>query len=132
MRSALVLAVALFLAGCASGVNRPVHEVTARVEPDSVQHVRVVAHSFYFEPNRIVLKARVPAELIVHNGALFVPHSFVCNAPDGGLNLKAKLGMFHGTKRLRFVPGIPGEYSFYCGVDSHAKHGMTGTLVVTP
>ena len=120
------------LAGCASGVNRPVHEVTARVEPDSVQRVRVSAHSFYFEPNRIVLKAHVPAELTIHNAALFVPHSFVCVAPEGDLKLRAKLGMFHGTKRLRFVPGIPGEYPFYCGVDGHMGHGMTGTLVVTP
>ncbi len=132
MRIALVLALVLLLAGCASGVNRPVSEVTARVEPDSVQRVKLVAHSFYFEPNRIVLKAGVPAELSIHNAALFVPHSFVCAAPQGGLDLKAKLGMFHGTKKLRFVPGIPGEYPFLCGVDSHAKHGMTGTLVVVP
>jgi hypothetical protein len=132
MRTAIVLAFALLLAGCASGVSRPMQEVTARVEPDSVQRVRLVAHSYYFEPNRIVLKAHVPAELIIHNAALFVPHGFVCRAPEGGLDLKAKLGMFHGTKRLRFVPGIPGEYSFYCPVGSHMKHGMTGTLAVVP
>ncbi len=132
MRFAILLALVPALAGCASGVDRPVHEVTAFIAADSVQRVRVVAHSFYFEPNRIVLKAHVPAELTVHNAALFVPHNFTCRVPEAGLDLKAKLGIFHGTKRLRFIPGVPGEYSFYCGVDAHMKKGMTGTLVVTP
>ncbi len=131
MRTAPLFVLVLLLAGCTSGVNRPVREVTARVEPDSVQRVRVLAHTYYFEPNRVVLRAHVPVELTVHNAALFVPHAFVCIAPEGGLNLNAKLGMFHGTKRLRFVPAIPGEYPFFCSVDSHAKHGMKGTLVVT-
>ncbi len=130
MRYATLIAFALLLAGCASGTNRPVHEVTARVEPDSVQRVRLVAHTYYFEPNRIVVRARVPVELTIHNAALFVPHGFVCSAPEAGLQLRAKLGMFHGTKKLRFVPGVAGEYPFYCPVDAHMRHGMTGTLVV--
>ncbi len=130
MRFVTPLALALLLAGCASGVNRPVHEVTARVEPDSVQRVRVEAHTYFFEPNRIVLKAHVPAELTIHK-ALFVPHGFACSAPQAGLQLNARLGMFRRTMKLRFVPGVPGEYPFFCPVGSHARHGMKGTLVVT-
>ncbi|TMB85961.1 MAG: hypothetical protein E6J45_14600 [Chloroflexi bacterium] len=40
------------------------------------------------------------------------------------------LGMFRGSKTVRFTPTTPGEYHFYCHVGSHAKKGMTGTLVV--
>ena len=51
---------------------------------DGVQHVRVTAHSFWFEPNRIVVKAGVPVELELHNGSLVVPHDFSCKAPEAG------------------------------------------------
>ncbi|HVP14822.1 MAG TPA: cupredoxin domain-containing protein [Terriglobales bacterium] len=130
MRIAFLVALAVLVSGCASGVGRPVHEITARVEPDSVQRVRVVAHTYWYEPNRIVIRARIPVELTVHDASWFVPHSFVCIAPEGGLNVNARLGMIHRTKKVRFVPAIPGEYPFFCGVDGHAKHGMKGTLVV--
>jgi plastocyanin len=125
----LVTAFAL-LSGCTSGIHRPVHEVTASVGADQVQHVRITTHSFYFDPNRIVVKRGIPVELTVHNGAFMVPHNFTCREPQVGLDLKASAGMFHGTKTIRFTPEKAGEYPFICGVDGHAGKGMTGTLVV--
>ena len=118
------------LAGCASGLNRPVQEVTAKVGLDQVQHVTVKTHSFYFEPNRIVVKRGIPVELRVKNGALFVPHNFSCHAKDAGVEVDLPVGMFHGSKTLRFTPSQTGEYPFFCDVDAHAKKGMTGTVVV--
>ena len=119
------------LTGCASGVNRPVREVTAVTTPDQVQHVTVTAHSYWFDPARIVVKRDVPVELTVHNAAWFVPHDFSCDAEEAGIHVDAPLGMFHGTKHVRFTPTRAGEYHFHCDVDHHAKKGMTGTIVVT-
>jgi plastocyanin len=130
VRIAFLFVLTVLVSGCASGIGRSVHEMTARVEPDSVQRVRVVAHTDWFEPNRIVVRAHVPVELTVHDTSWFVPHSFVCVAPEGGLDVNARLGMIHRTKKVRFVPAIPGEYPFFCGADRHANHGMKGTLVV--
>jgi uncharacterized cupredoxin-like copper-binding protein len=132
MRRALVFACALLAGGCASGLNRPVREVTATTDVHGVQHVRLNAHSFYFEPNRIVVKANQPVELRIHNAAFLTPHNFTCIAPEAGVNVKKRLSWFGGSRTVRFIPVKDGEYPFFCAVDSHAKHGMTGTLVVQP
>ncbi len=118
------------LAGCASGLNRPTREVTATTGSDQVQRVTVTTHSFWFDPNRIVVKRGVPVELLLKNGALFVPHDFSCDAKAAGIEVDARLGMFHGSKKVRFTPTRAGEYHFHCDVDGHAKKGMMGTLVV--
>jgi len=132
MRLIGITVLALALTSCASGLNRPVKEVTARVDANGVQHVRIVAHSFYFEPNRIVVKAHQPVEVEIKNAALLTPHNFSCMAPDAGVNVKKGLSWFGGTRRTRFIPTEPGEYPFLCAVDGHAGKGMTGTLVVVP
>ena len=118
------------LMGCSSGLHRPVQEVTARPGADGVQHVRIVAHSFWFEPNRVVVKAGVPVEITVKNAAFGVPHNLTCFDRGAGIELSENLGMFRGQKRDRFTPTKAGEYDFYCHVGSHAKKGMTGKLVV--
>lgn len=118
------------LAGCSSGLERPVKEVIAAPGQDGVQHVLVVAHSYWFEPNRIVVKAGKPVEIIVKNAAFGVPHNLTCFNHDAGIELSENLGMFRGRKTARFTPAKPGEYEFYCHVGSHAKKGMRGTLVV--
>jgi len=131
-RTVTVSLLLLALAGCSSGVKRPVQEVTARADADGVQRVRVIAHSYWFEPNRVVVKAGAPVELTVKNAALFVPHNLTCEAADAGIEVSLDLGMLRGTKVARFTPTRAGEYEFFCHVGSHAKHGMRGTLVVTP
>jgi len=118
----------LLLAGCTSGLNRPV--VSAAPEPDSlgVQRVVVSMHSYYFEPNRIVVRAGRPVELVLKNRARLVPHNFTVADSTLALSERAWLGTGH----LSFTPQRPGEYAFFCSVDGHAKKGMTGTLVVVP
>jgi plastocyanin len=120
------------LAGCSSGLGRPVREVTVRPGADGVQHVRVVAHSYWFEPNRVVVHAGAPVEITIKNAAFGVPHNLTCFDHDAGIELSENLGMFRGQKRTRFTPLKPGEYEFYCHVGAHAKKGMKGTLVVVP
>ncbi len=130
MRVVIAMALMLLVSGCASGLGRPVHEVTARVDARGVQHVRLVTHSFYYEPNRIVVKANVPVELTIHNASFMVPHNFTVEGLE--TPTEKDVSMFHGSGTLRFTPTKPGEYRFFCDKDSHMKKGMTGTLVVTP
>jgi|RhiMetdeSRZDD1v2_1073273.scaffolds.fasta_scaffold330787_2 plastocyanin len=126
-----LFAFGLVLSACgSSGLNRPVQEVTARTDSDGVQRVRVMAHSFWFEPNRVVVHAGKPVELDIKNGSVFVPHNLTCTAPETDVTISENLGMFRGHKTARFTPTTPGEYHFYCHVDGHAKKGMSGTLVV--
>jgi plastocyanin len=120
--------IAAALAGCSSGLKRPV--VTAQAEPDAqgVQQVVVEMHSFYFKPNRVVVHAGHPVELVLRNKARWEPHNFTIEQPP----LHVSAGSWLGSAHVRFTPTSPGEYKFFCHVDSHAKKGMTGTLVVIP
>jgi len=127
---AALLAGGMLAASCASGLKKPVHEVTATTGADSVQHITVVAHSFWFDPNRVVVKRGIPVELTLKNGGMFVPHGFDCMAKDAGIELGVGAGMFRGSGMVKFTPTQAGEFEFHCGVDGHAKKGMTGKLVV--
>jgi len=130
MRFATAVALGLLLTGCTAGLKRPVEELTAKPGADGIQHVRIVAHSFYFSPNRVVLKAGSPVELTIKNAAFGVPHNLTCFDKEAGIELSESLGMFRGQKRVKFTPAQPGEYEFYCHVGSHSKKGMKGTFVV--
>ncbi len=132
MRRAWLLIFPLLLTGCSSGLGRPVHEVTAHADAKGVQRVAVTAHSYWFEPNRVVVKVGTPVELTVRNAAFMVPHNLTCNEPDAGIELSLDLGMFRGCKVAKFTPTKIGEYEFFCHVGSHAKHGMKGVIVVVP
>ena len=132
MRRTLAIALALGVAGCTSGLKRPVEEVTAQAGTDGIQHVKITAHSYYFSPNRVVLKAGSPVELTIKNSAFGVPHNLTCFEASAGIEVGEDLGMFRGQKKVRFTPAAPGEYEFYCHVGSHSKKGMKGTFVVVP
>ena len=99
MRRSLVIVAAMICASCSSGLNRPVEEVTAQAGADSVQHVKIVAHSYYFSPNRVVVKAGMPVELTIKNSAFGVPHNLTCFEKPAGIELSEDLGMFRGEKK---------------------------------
>lgn len=128
LRHSWTVLLLLLLTGCTSGLKRPV--VSAELAPDArgVQRVVVNMHSFYFEPNRIVVHAGHPVELILKNRAKLIPHNFTIT--DSSLAMSE--GAWLGTGHLRFTPRTPGSYEFFCHVDHHANKGMTGTLVVLP
>jgi plastocyanin len=129
----ILAAILLAPAGCGtSGAKMPVSEVTAKPDSEGVQVVEVEAHSFYFKPNRIVVEAGKPVELTIKFKSFFTPHNMTCVYADAGITIDKSAGFmsFKKTKSVRFTPTTPGEYAFHCGVDSHTKKGMTGTLVV--
>jgi plastocyanin len=128
LRSFWVALPLFLLAGCSSGLKRPI--VSAELEPDpqGVQRVVVHMHAYYFEPNRIVVRAGHPVDLALKNHTKFMPHNFTIADPS----LKLNEGAWLGTDHLKFTPTTPGSYTFFCHVDHHANKGMTGTLVVLP
>jgi plastocyanin len=132
-RPSLVATVlALALAGCGtSGTKIGVKEATARTD-NGVQRVDVNVHSYYFDPNRITVDEGVPVELVLHFKPLMTPHNMTCEHSDAGINIDKSISFisFDHTKHVRFTPTKAGEYDFYCGVGSHMKKGMTGTIVV--
>lgn len=124
MKSILVLIGIVALVGCGTpGTERPVVSAEARLDTDGVQRIDVDMHSYYFEPNRIVVKAGTPVVIDLHNKAHIVPHNFSIEHPD----LKVS-----GDDEVRFTPTKPGEYRIFCHKGDHEKKGMTGTLVVVP
>lgn len=130
IRSICLLAMlALSAAGCTSGLARPLVTVEALTDAEGVQRVDVDLHSFYFKPNRIVVHADRPVELLLRNRAVLVPHNFTI--ADSAITIDRNVWA-PGAHRVRFTPHAPGTYEFFCHVDHHAKKGMTGTLVVLP
>ena len=68
-------------------------------------------------------------KLTLKSDATIIPHNFTLNAPDAGINIDQNVS--HGKAVVvEFTPTKAGEYPFFCGKDSHAEKGMTGTLVV--
>ena len=116
--------------GCTSGMKRPVSSIDAPMNENGVQRVDVDLHTYYFEPNRIVVHSGKPVDLVLRNRSLIVPHNF--SIKDSTLKVDVnKWGP--GAAHARFTAPAPGEYRFFCDVDSHGrKHGMAGTLVVVP
>ena len=129
IRAPATIVLSLFLAGCASGLNRPVVSVDAQPDAQGVQQVDVDLHSFYFKPNRIVVHAGRPVDLTIRNRSIFVPHNFSIHG-EGLMVEVDKWGL--GSAHARFTAPQPGEYKFFCHVDEHGKKGMTGTIVVVP
>jgi plastocyanin len=129
-----LLAIAI-LAGCGtSGRDRPAVETSA-VTSGGVQVARISLHSFYYEPNRVVVKVGIPVELKLEKKSLFVPHNFSLYAPEAGIQVNRNvgtLGFLPGGATVRFTPTKPGEYEFSCGKHNHAAKGMRGTLIVRP
>ena len=122
-----LLLLAVVVACGSSGLDRPVVSIVAPLDADGVQRVEVDMHSYYFEPNRIVVHAGHPVEFKLKNCAHIVPHNLTL--VGGGINInESKWGW--GSDEVRFTPTVPGEYRFFCHKGGHEKKGMAGTLVV--
>jgi hypothetical protein len=61
-------------------------------DADGVQRIRLVAGSYFFKPNHIVVKVNVPVELTASRESGITPHDLVIRADDAGLAVKEDLG----------------------------------------
>lgn len=124
----VALLISLF-AACSSGLDRETVSADAVLGEDGVQRVKVNMHSYYFEPNRIVVHSGKPVELTVGNSSFFVPHNLTLLGDSMTVDV-SKWGP--GTHKVTFTPKKTGEFKFFCHKDGHEKKGMVGTLVVIP
>lgn len=133
-----VLALLAFGNGCAhSGPALAPEEgrTVATAAADGVQHATILAGSYFFKPNRIVVKAGAPVELTINKQPSLIPHNFTLRAVEAGIDVSEDLGA--SPTVVRFTPTKPGSYEFYCNKNppifrSHRSKGMVGTLDVGP
>lgn len=107
--------------------------IRAMIDNDGVQRVDIVGGSYFFKPDRIIVKVNMPVELKLSKESWLVPHNFVIKAPDAGIDLDVSLGT--ELQVVRFLPTKTGIYQFYCSkkllfLESHREKGMNGTLEV--
>lgn len=131
----LLLALA---AGCQSGGEHksPAQEAQVlKADSDGVQRVTVVAGSYFFKPNHIIVKANTPVEILASREAGLAPHDLVIQGPHGATLLQQDLAT--ETRKIAFTPRKPGKYPIYCSkkpplMASHRERGMEGILEVLP
>ncbi|MBW7956921.1 MAG: cupredoxin domain-containing protein [Deltaproteobacteria bacterium] len=131
-----LITVLMIALGAVPALSQPEGDAyEARIGPDWVQRAEVAAGSYYFRPGHIIVKAGVPVELELKSEALIIPHDFIINAPEAGIEVSEEL-----TRKpvfIRFTPTKAGKYPFHCGKDfpfqkSHREKGMEGVLEVVP
>jgi plastocyanin domain-containing protein len=108
-------------------------EFTAKTDSDGIQRVEILAGSYFFDPNVIVVKVNVPVELKIRKEPGMIPHDIVLAAPEAGIDFRQELKETPGV--IKFTPTKTGTYPFTCDkkilfFESHAEKGMTGTLEV--
>ena len=105
------------------------------VDEDGVQRVQVIASEYFFEPEHIVVKAKLPVEMSIVKKPGIVPHKIVIAIPGQGVNINESLTYI--PSRIRFTIKETGKYSFYCDnkllfFKNHKEKGMTGIIEVLP
>ncbi len=126
-----ILTVILFTGSANAAAEKK--EFVAKVDPDGVQRVEVLAGSYFFDPNYIIVKVNVPVEMKIKKEPGMIPHDIVLKAPEAGMDIKLELS--DSPQIMRFTPTKTGEFPFYCDkkllfFESHRDKGMVGTLEV--
>lgn len=102
--------------------------------PGGVQRAEIIADSYSYTPDHLIVKSNVPVELTIHSKTWIVPHNFVLKDADAGLNIKQDVPAGKSVV-VKFTPTRPGKFKFYCDrrllfFKSHEDRGMKGILEV--
>ena len=129
----LILSFAVSFVAVFAGAQDKTEAYTATVDKDGVQHISIIGGSYFFKPDRIVVKKNMPVELSVSLEPGIAPHSIVANAPDAGIVFDESLSS--NPKIITFTAKATGEYIFYCKnklpfLPSHREKGMQGIIEV--
>lgn len=124
---ALIITVSVF----AQEQGKKVYKAT--IDADGIQRIEVLAGSYYFDPNYIIVKINVPVELKIRKEPGITPHNIVIKEPDADIDIRESLES--EPKTIRFTPKKVGKYPFYCDkrflfFKNHRERGMEGTLEV--
>lgn len=130
-----IVFLSVFLAAPAPAAEGQKETYVAKVNADGVQRVPILADSYFFKPNHIVVKVNVPVELVVTKEAGITPHNIVIKAPGAGIAVEEDLDT--EPKKITFTARAVGKFPFYCSNQllffaSHRERGMEGVLEVVP
>jgi plastocyanin domain-containing protein len=124
----------LLVAGMVLASEKEKKVYKAVIDTDGIQRINIMAGSFYFDPDYIVVKVNVPVEVTIKKEAEITSHDFIIDAPEAGLHIREPLSA--DPKVVKFTATKVGKYPFYCDkkflfFKSHKERGMAGTLEVT-
>ena len=124
----------VFLISSITPVSFAAEPTVIQISPDGVQRVEIIADSYSFSPDHLIVNLNTPVELTIHSKTWLVPHNFVLKNPDAGLDIKDDIPSGK-TKVIKFTPTRPGKFKFYCDkkllfFKSHEDKGMKGTIEV--
>jgi plastocyanin domain-containing protein len=130
--TAVVPAMLCILMGAGIAEKKEKKTYTAQIDKRGVQKVTIQAGSFFFDPDHIIVKVKVPVELTIKKEA-GIPHNFVINSPEAGMEVNESLST--EPKIIKFTPTTSGKYPFYCNkkflfFKSHRERGMEGVFEV--
>ena len=112
---------------------KEIYTATATIDSSGVQKVEMLAGSYFFKPNDVIVKVNVPVEISIKKESGLVPHNIVLHAPEAGIDFDVSLGT--EPKVIKFTPTKTGKYAFYCSKRflfwTHRDKGMEGVLEVT-
>jgi plastocyanin domain-containing protein len=108
--------------------------VALEVSPDGVQRAQILVSSYSYKPDHLSVRANTPVELTLKRIGRMVPHNFVIQAKEAGLEIHEEVP-FGKLLKIRFTPTQAGKFKFYCDkkllfLKSHEARGMVGTLEV--
>ncbi len=111
-------------------------EVVLIPDASGVQRVTMIADSYFYKPDRLVVRAGHPVEVTLISQTVLTPHNFVIKEPAAGIDVNQNVPAGE-TVKVRFTPTKAGVYSFYCDkkllfFKSHRDKGMEGSLKVEP
>ncbi len=101
---------------------------------DRVQRAEVVLDSYSFSPSHLIVEAGKPVELTLRRKTRMVPHNFVIQAPELGVEINVEVPRKKSVT-VRFMPTGPGEVKIFCDkrllfFKSHEKKGMVGKIEI--
>ena len=108
--------------------------VVVKTSPDGVRRAEIIVDSYSYKPDHLIVTANAPVELILKSVTLIVPHTFVIQAKEAGLEIHEDIPSGKAIT-VRFTPTQAGKYKFFCDkkllfLKSHENRGMVGTLEV--
>ena len=128
----MFLMVGALFASAAYGAEAKKEVFQSTIDSSGVQKVEMLAGSYFFKPNDIIVKVNTPVEITIKKEPGYVPHNIVLHAPEAGIDFDVDLGK--ETKVIKFTPTKIGSYPFYCSKRflfwTHRDKGMEGVLEV--
>ena len=97
------------------------------------QKIEIVAGSYFFNPDHIIVKINSPVEISLVKEAGFIPHNIVVSDPDN--NVIFEQDIIEEKTIVMFTPKKIGDYKMYCNnqilfFKSHREKGMKGVIQV--